>query len=63
MGGIYSHNYNKLNKKLTCFKQKYQKSKNIAEYPLHQLTCLGRLEIQITFLNLDISVRILTQGH
>ena len=41
-------------KKLTCFKQKYQKSKNIAEYPAHQLICLGRLEIHITFLFLRV---------
>ena len=37
----------------------------MAEYPLHQLIRLGRLEIDIAkiILNLDLDVRIFSQGR
>ena len=39
--------------KLTRFRRKYQKSlKKVAEYPVHQVIHLGRLEIHIAFSNL-----------
>ena len=52
-------------KKLSCFRQlqKYQKSLKIAEYPLHQLICLGRLGISIALSNPNVDVRILNQCY
>ena len=49
--------------KLICFQQKYQESTKLAEYPLHQLICLGLLEIHIAFSNPSISVRTFSQGY
>ena len=53
--GVDSHDFNKL-KKLICFQQKYQESTKLAEYPLHQLICLGLLEIHIALSNPSINV-------
>ena len=40
------------------------KSLKIVEYPLHQLICLGRLEIYIALLKSQpLDVRILPQGY
>ena len=49
--GVNSHDFNKL------------KSTKIAEYPLHQLICLGLLEIHIALSNPSINVRTFSQGH
>ena len=46
------------------FGKRYQKSFKIAEYLLHQLICLGLLEIHIAHLKSQpINVRILSQGY
>ena len=45
--------------KLICFRRKYQESLKTAEYPLHQLIHLGRLETHIRLWNPSINVRIL----
>ena len=48
----------------TYFGKRYQKSFKIAEYLLHQLICLGLLEIHIARLKSQpINVRILSQGY
>ena len=49
--------------KLMCFRRKYQESLKTAEYPLHQLIHLGRLEIHIRLWNPSINVRILAHCY
>ena len=49
--------------KRICFRQKYQESLRIVEYPLPRLIRLGRLEIHIALSNPNIDVRILAQGY
>ena len=44
--------------KLICFRRKYQESLKTAEYPLHQLMHLGRLEIHMALWNPSINVKI-----
>ena len=46
-----------------CFRQKYQESLKITEYPIHQLIRLGRLEVHIAISNPNIDVNILAQGY
>ena len=46
-----------------CFRQKYQESLKITEYPIHQLRRLGRLEVHIALSNRNIDVQILAQGY
>ena len=46
-----------------CFRQKYQESLKITEYPIHRLIRLGRLEVHIALSNPNIDVKILAQGY
>ena len=59
-GGVYSHNYNKLNN-LRRFRRQYQESLKIAEYPLYQLIRLHLLDIHNALSNPNIDVRILAR--
>ena len=45
-----------------CFRQKYQESLKITEYPIHQLIRLGRLEVHVALSNPNIDVKLLAQG-
>ena len=49
--------------KLIYFQQKYQESAQIAEYPVHLLIRLGRLEIHIAVSQIRSDARILVHGH
>ena len=46
-----------------CFRQKYQEGLKTAEYPLHQLIRLRRLEFHIALSNPNIDVRIFAEGY
>ena len=49
--------------KLIYFQRKYQETAQIAEYAVHLLIRLGRLEIHIAVLQIRSDARILVQGH
>ena len=49
--------------KLIYFQRKYQESAQIAEYAVHLLIRLGRLEIHIAVHQIRSDARILVQGH
>ena len=49
--------------KLAYFQRKYLESSQIAEYAVHLLIRLGRLEIHITVRQIRSDARILVQGH
>ena len=49
--------------KLIYFQRKYQESAQIAEYAVHLLTRLGRLEIHIAVRQIRSDATILVQGY
>ena len=49
--------------KLIYFQRKYQESAQIAEYAVHLLIRVGRLEIHIGVRHIRSDSRILVQGH
>ena len=49
--------------KLIYFQRKYQETAQIAEYAVHLLIRLGRLEIHIAVRQIRSDARILVQGH
>ena len=59
--GVNSQDFNKLNK-TNMLSAKISREYKIAEYPLHQLVCVGLLEIHIALSNPSINVRTFSQG-
>ena len=56
---VYSQKCNNKFEKIIYFRQKYQESFRIPEYPLHQLIRLGRVQRHISL----FQFRILAQGY